>query len=174
MIAVAIISSKTLHFVAIAIILFLTKYMNINLSKTHNLAWRRFLTTHVMLIEKIEADLAQAELPPLSWYDVMFALSEVSEHKLRLHELAQTVLISRSNLTRLVDRLEAAGLIQREQCPSDRRGAFAVLTEAGFKMRDRMWLVYSQGIEKYFACHLDTQEVKFLISILNRMTSSTE
>ncbi len=148
--------------------------MSIELSKAHNLAWRRFLTAHVMLIEKIEADLAQAGLPPLGWYDVMFALSEVSEYKLRLHELAQAVLITRSNLSRLVDRLELAGLIQREKCPSDRRGAFAVLTEAGFTMLDRMWLVYGKGIEKYFACHLDPQEVQLLLGIFNKMTNSPD
>lgn len=148
--------------------------MSIELSKAHNLAWRRFLTAHVILIEKIEADLAQAGLPPLSWYDVMFALSEASDHKLRLHELAQAVLITRSNLTRLLDRIELAGLIQREKCPSDRRGAFAVLTEAGYNMLDRMWLVYGKGIEKYFACHLDPTEVQFLLGILNKLTSSPD
>jgi DNA-binding MarR family transcriptional regulator len=140
------------------------------LSKAHNLAWRKFLTTHVLLLEQIERDLAEASLPPLSWYDVLFALSEAAEHKLRLHELAQAVLLSRSNVTRLVDRLEVAGLIEREPCPSDRRGAFAVITDAGFKTLDQMWLIYGQGIEKYFASYLDTAEVKFLVKILNKMT----
>lgn len=127
-----------------------------------------------MLLEQIELDLAQAQLPPLSWYDVLFALLEAPEHKLRLHELAQAILLSRSNLTRLVDRLEVAGLIRREQCPSDRRGAFAVITEAGQAMRDRMWSVYSQGIENYFAAYLDIGEVKFLIEILDRMTKAID
>ncbi len=143
--------------------------MPVNLSKAHNLGWRKFLTAHVKLLEQIEHDLAQAKLPPLSWYDVLFALSEASESKLRLHELAQVVLLSRSNLTRLVDRLEVAGLIQREHCQRDRRGAFAVITEEGHAMRDRMWSVYGQGIETYFAAHLDASEVKFLIKILDRM-----
>lgn len=147
--------------------------MSVKLSKAHNLAWRKFLTAHTLLIEQIERDLAQAELPSLGWYDVLFTLSEAPEHKLRLHELAQAVLLTRSNLTRLVDRLEIAGLIQREQCPSDRRGAFAVITKEGYKMLDRMWAVYSQAIENYFACHLDATEVKFLIKLLNRITNST-
>jgi DNA-binding MarR family transcriptional regulator len=160
-----------LHIVAIAIISTTMKSMAIKLSKIHNLAWRKFLTAHVILIERIERDLAQSELPPLSWYDVLFALSEAPEHKLRLHELAQAVLLSRSNLTRLVDRLEVAGLILREPCPDDRRGAFAVIAEDGFRMLDRMWVVYGQGIEQYFAYHLEIAEVKFLIEILNKMTS---
>jgi DNA-binding MarR family transcriptional regulator len=171
--AITIILLEILHIVAIAMMSTSTKSMSVTLSKAHNLAWRKFLTTQIMLIEQIERDLAQAELPSLSWYDVLFALSEVSEHKLRLHELAQAVLLSRSNLTRLVDRLEATGLIQREQCPSDRRGAFAAITDEGFEMLDRMWVVYGQGIEKYFACHLDTNEVKFLIKILNKIADAT-
>lgn len=144
--------------------------MSVNLSKAHNLAWRKFLTAHVILIEQIERDLAQAKLPPLSWYDVLFALSEASEHKLRLHELAQAVLLSRSNLTRLVDRLEVAGLIEREACEIDRRGAFAVITGEGIEMLDRMWSIYGRGIERYFAYHLDPTEVKLLVKILDRMT----
>lgn len=174
MVAIAIISPEILHIVAIAIKLPPSQSMAINLSKAHNLAWRKFLTAHVLLIEQIERDLAQADLPPLSWYDVLFALSEAPEDKLRLHELAQAVLLTRSNLTRLVDRLEVAGLIQREQCSSDRRGAFAVLTEEGHQMLDRMWAVYGQGIQQYFACHIDTAEVKFLIKILNRITRSDD
>ena len=146
--------------------------MPVNLSKAHNLAWRKFLTAHVTLLEQIELDLAQAKLPPLSWYDVLFALSEASEYKLRLHELAQAILLSRSNLTRLVDRLEVAGLIRREQCPIDRRGAFAVITDEGHAMRDLMWSVYGQGIKNYFADYLDVGEAKFLMKILDRMTTA--
>ena len=148
--------------------------MPVTMSKIHHLAWRKFLIAQVTLIEQIERDLAQAELPPLSWYDVLFTLSAATEHKLRLHQLAQAVLLSRSNVTRLVDRLEVAGLIQREQCPSDRRGAFALITEEGFRMLDRMWEVYGQAIENYFACHLDANEVKFLVKILNKITHATD
>jgi DNA-binding MarR family transcriptional regulator len=173
-IATATISFEMLHIVAFSMISTSIRSMSINLSKAHNLAWRKFLVAHVTLIEQIERDLAQAQLPPLSWYDVLFTLSEAPEQRLRLHELAQAVLLSRSNVTRLVDRLEVAGLIQREQCPSDRRGAFAVITDEGLKMLDQMWSVYGQAIEKYFACHLDTNEVKFLVKILNRLINATD
>jgi DNA-binding MarR family transcriptional regulator len=147
--------------------------MAVKLSKIHNLAWRKFLVAHVVLVEQIEEDLAQAKLPSLSWYDVLFTLSEAPEQRLRLHELAQAVLLSRSNVTRLVDRLEVAGLIQREQCQRDRRGAFAVITDEGCKMLDQMWAVYGLAIEKYFARYLDTNEAKLLIKILNKLTIAT-
>jgi DNA-binding MarR family transcriptional regulator len=101
-------------------------------------------------------------------------VSKAPGHKLRLHELAQAVLLSRSNLTRLVDRLEAAGLIQRQQCPSDRRGAFAVITEEGFTVMDRMWSVYAEAIETYFADHLETKEAKSLVKMLNPITQAIE
>jgi DNA-binding MarR family transcriptional regulator len=143
--------------------------MPVEPSKTHNLAWRKFLAAQVTVLAQIERDLAQADLPPLGWYDVLFALSEAPDRQLRLYELAEAVLLSRSNLTRLVDRLEKAGLIQRVQCPIDRRGAFAMITEAGLAMCDRMWEVYGRAIAQYFACHLDATEVKFLIKILQRM-----
>lgn len=144
--------------------------MSANLGKLHNLAWRKFLTAHVMVIEHIERDLAAAELPPLSWYDVLFALSQAPDRKLRLHELAQAILLSRSNITRLVDRLESAGLLQRDLCKSDRRGAFAVITAEGLAMLEQMWSVYEPGIVRHFACHLDADEVKLFTKILNRMT----
>lgn len=144
--------------------------MSVNLSKFHNLAWRKFLTAHTIVVEHIEQDLAAAQLPPLSWYDVLFALSQAPDRKLRLHELAQAVLLSRSNVTRLVDRLEGAGLLQRDLCKSDRRGAFAVVTSEGLATLEQMWSVYESGIAKYFACHLNETEVKLFTKILNRMT----
>ncbi len=83
-------------------------------------AWRAFLTAHTMLVEAIERDLARAELPPLGWYDVLFALEEVPRRRLRMAVLSRAVVLSRSNLTRLVDRLEAAGLLRREAVPGAR------------------------------------------------------
>jgi DNA-binding MarR family transcriptional regulator len=122
-----------------------------------------------VLIEQIEQDLVKADLPPLTWYDILFAISEAPEKKLRLHELAQTVLLSRSNVTRLVDRLEKAGFLQREQCSSDRRGAFATISDEGLTILEQMWSIYEAAILKYFACHLDETEAKLFIKLLNRM-----
>lgn len=103
----------------------------------------------------------------------LFKISDAPEQKLRLHELAQTVLLSRSNVTRLVNRLEKTGLLQREQCDSDRRGAFAAISNKGLTVLKQMWVVYEAAILKYFACHLDTAEAKLLIKLLNRMMRSS-
>lgn|ERR687886_2089484 len=142
------------------------------LDESHNAAWRIFLTSHAVLIDRIEQELAQAGLPPLGWYDVLFALYEAPSRRLRLHELADAIVLQRSNLTRLVDRLEAAGLVRRESCPSDRRGAFAVITQEGLAMREQMWPIYAQAIAKYFACHLSKAEVEVLTKAMRRVLAA--
>ncbi len=135
-------------------------------------AWRAFLTAHTILVEAIERDLARAELPPLGWYDVLFALEEAPRRRLRMAELSRAVVLSRSNLTRLVDRLEAAGLLHRAAVPGDRRGAYAVLTAEGAKLRRRMWPVYAKSIQEHFARHIGAGEAKTLREVFQRLLSA--
>lgn len=139
------------------------------LDDLRNSTWRLFLTAHVQLLDRLEARLKAANLPPLEWYDVLFTLKEAPDQRLRLSEVAEKVLLSRSNLTRLVDRLEAAGLLRRERCPSDRRGAFAVLTEAGVAMQQRMWNVYAAGIAEYFGDAIDDAQVEVMQQALRQI-----
>src|SRR3954469_17570573 len=102
-------------------------------------AWRTFITAHAAVIGRIERDMAAAGVIPLTWYDVLIELYEAPGRRMRLHELADAVVLSRSGLTRLVDRLEQAGLLTREVDRTDRRGAFAVLTEAGVDSMRAAW-----------------------------------
>lgn len=132
-------------------------------------AWRLFLIGYNTLINRIEQELEATKLPPLAWYSVLWTLESAPKHELRLHELAEHVLLSRSNTTRLIDRLESAGLLCRRRCPSDRRGAYAVLTEEGIMMRKKMWEVYSKGIQQYFAEHLSPEETETLIQVFDRI-----
>lgn len=127
-----------------------------------NATWRLFLTVQIQVIERIQEKLSAANLPPLEWYDVLWALEETPDRRLRLSELADRVLLSRSNLTRLLDRLEKNELLYREPCPTDRRGTFAVLTEAGAAMQKQMWAIYSEGIAEYFGDRLSDEEVKVM------------
>ena len=135
-------------------------------------AWRAFLTAHTILVEAIERDLARAGLPPLGWYDVLFALEEAPKRRLRMAELSRAVVLSRSNLTRLVDRLEAAGLLRREAVPGDRRGAYAVLAAEGAKLRRRMWPDYARCIHERFARHIDAAEAKTLCAVFERLLAA--
>ena len=112
--------------------------------------WRAFLNAHAVLIQRIEADLKDRELPPLSWYDVLWPLYRAEDQRLRMNELAHQVVLSRTGLVRLVDRIEAAGLLRREPVPEDGRGSYAAITEEGAATLRRMWPVYRGHIRHDF------------------------
>ena len=131
-------------------------------------AWAVLLAAHATLVEKIEAALARAKLPPLAWYDVLWELEKAAGGKLRMHELARRVVLSRSNLTRLADRLEDARLVAREDTPHDRRGYHCVITSAGLAMRKKMWPVYKAEIERLFSRHITLDEARTIGDALAR------
>jgi DNA-binding MarR family transcriptional regulator len=139
-----------------------------NRPETARSAWPLLITAHARLIERMEEDLAAAGLPELAWYDVLWAL-ERADGRLRLHELAREVVLSRSNLTRLVDRMEDAGLVRREPAEEDRRGYFAVITPRGLGMRRKMWPIYSRAIEAHFDRHLTQSEQQTLGAAFRRL-----
>src|SRR5882724_5986461 len=136
-------------------------------TKAH--AWAVLLRAHARLVERIEAELAAAALPPLGWYDVLWALESAAGHQLRMHELAEHVVLSRSNLTRLADRLQQAGLIDRAAASEDRRGAYCVVTAAGRALRKRMWPVYQAAVERYFGAHISEREATQIGDVLTRV-----
>lgn len=132
-------------------------------------AYRAFITAHAEVISRIERDMTAAEVIPLGWYDVLIELYEAPGRRLRMHELARAVVLSRSTLTRTVDRLEAAGLLRREPDPSDRRGAFAALSDAGLEAMRQAWPVYANGIVDYFARHISDDQARELTAIFERI-----
>jgi DNA-binding MarR family transcriptional regulator len=137
------------------------------LNTAQNTAWRLFLKTHAVLLAQIEQTLKQSNLPDLSWYDVLWALEEAPDHRLRLHELADALVLQRSNLTRLVDRMEQAGFVKREICDRDRRGAFAVITKEGLALRQQIWQVYSKSIHQHFAQRLSDEQITALTQVFS-------
>lgn len=144
------------------------------LDSARNSLWKLFLTAHTRLVERVEQDFRLAELPPFEWYDVLIALKQAPEQRLRLSELADALLVNRTNVTRLVDRLEKAGLIRREACQADRRGAFAVLTKAGLRMQQEMWAVYAQTIAQFFGRRLTETDVKVFTQALSAMLTALD
>jgi DNA-binding MarR family transcriptional regulator len=130
-------------------------------------AWAVLLTAHAVLVARIEAALAAAGLPPLAWYDVLWEL-EKADGRLRMAELARRVVLSRSNLSRLADRLEAAGLVERQDAADDGRGYELVLTRAGRAMRKKMWPAYEAQIEALFSRHLGADEARVIGEALGR------
>jgi DNA-binding MarR family transcriptional regulator len=118
--------------------------------------WRVFLNAYAIVIAGIEDDLKANGLPPLTWYDVLWPLEKADHRRLRMNELAQEVVLSRTGLVRLVDRIEAAGLLTRERVPEDGRGAYAVITDAGKATLRKMWPIYRRHIDHDFLAPLGT------------------
>ena len=143
--------------------------MSEKLDEFHLAAWRAFLNSHAAVIDLIEHELAEADALPLSSYDVRIELAEAPQQRLRMHELARAVVLSRSGLTRLVDRLEREGLLARERVDTDRRGAYAVITPAGLQAMRRTWPHYAQGIMRHFTSHLSDDETRMLTQTLERI-----
>ena len=132
-------------------------------------AWRGLLNAHSAVLARVEQALADAGLPPLSWYDVLRALRRAPGRRLRMSELAASLTISRGGLTKLADRLEAARALRREPCATDRRGYDAVLTADGEKILRRMWPVYAAALNESFVGALDEDEAAHVASALARL-----
>jgi DNA-binding MarR family transcriptional regulator len=113
-------------------------------------AWRAFLRAHSTMLRRISQDLVEADLPPLTWYDVLAVLRDAPEGRLRQVDVAEQLLLSTSGLSRLLDRMEDAGLVARVTCPGDRRSLHLELTGEGADMLERMWPVYARGIAEDF------------------------
>lgn len=141
------------------------------LSPAARRAWRTLYEAHGLVTRRIENDLHAAGVGSLSDYAVLFALYESPEKRVRLAELADAGMLSRSGLTRLVDRLEASGYLKRIPYPDDRRGTLAVLTDAGVDEMRRIWAAYSAGIARYFAGPLADSEAEMITATLRRVVA---
>jgi DNA-binding MarR family transcriptional regulator len=134
-------------------------------------AWRAFLTAHAHITRRIGRDLAEAGLPDLSWYDLLWALYRHPDRRMRVNELAREVVLSPTAMSRFVDRVEAAGYVRREPDPDDRRALRVAITDEGVALLRRMWPVYERGIERHFAAHLGRSAPR-LRAMLRRMGDS--
>jgi DNA-binding MarR family transcriptional regulator len=122
-------------------------------------AWRAFLDAQASILRRLEAELVAEERLTLAEYDVLFQLGVAGDRRLRMTELSERVRLSRSGLTRLVDRLVEAGLLTRGHCDSDRRGTYAILTPAGIDRVRRASPVHLRGISKHFAQRLSPAQL---------------
>lgn len=124
--------------------------ITVPISDEHLAAWREFLRAHSAMLRRISRDLEEASLPPLPWYDVLAALRDAPDRRLRQVDLAERVLLSHSGISRLVDRMAEGDLVERVACPTDRRSFEVWLTDAGVNLLERMWPVYARGIGEDF------------------------
>jgi DNA-binding MarR family transcriptional regulator len=136
-------------------------------------AWVGLVRAQQALLERVEADLKAAELPPLGWYDVLLEINRVPEGHLRQFEIGEKVLLNKHNCSRLLDRLEDEGLVKRQSCKEDRRGAHVAITKEGKALLKKMWPVYERAISEYFGRHLSESEVAELAKLMNRLLPRT-
>jgi DNA-binding MarR family transcriptional regulator len=131
--------------------------------------WRTLLRVQVLISRRLQTDLLAEHDLSLGSYDVLGHLAEAPGGRLRMNDLADRVLLSRSGLTRLADRLQREGLIHRESCRSDARGLYAVITDGG---RDRLreaTPTYQQGVRNHVLSRLDPEEVRRLREVLDKL-----
>lgn len=131
-------------------------------------AWRAFLEAHAAISKTMERELREECDLPLSWYDALIQLHE-SGGSLRMHELADRLLLSRSATTRFADRLERAGLIERQSATSDRRGTVVHLTPEGKAELKRTAPVHMRGIVEHFVDRFDDGELAVIEQLFSRL-----
>jgi DNA-binding MarR family transcriptional regulator len=132
-------------------------------------AWRGLLRTHSALTKALDAELVRAHGLPLSSYEVLLFLADSPEGQMRMSELADGVLLSRSGLTRLVDRMQREGLLRRERCEDDARGWFASITPKGRELFTRARKTHLDGVRERFLSHFTRDELRSLAAFWERI-----
>ena len=132
-------------------------------------AWRGMLRAHAALTRELDAQLTREHDLPLSSYEVLLFLNDSDEGRMRMSDLADSVLLSRSGLTRLVDRLERQGLLKRERCDSDARGLFAEITPAGRRVFAAARQTHLDGVRRLFLSRFSRAELRTLGSLWQKL-----
>jgi DNA-binding MarR family transcriptional regulator len=133
-------------------------------------AWARLLKVSARLVDAAETELKAAGLPPLAWYDALLELHRAGAHGLRPGALQQEMLLPQYNVSRLIDRLETAGHVERRPHPEDGRGQVLLITREGSELIRRMWRVYRKTISRTFADRLGEGDARRLAKLLERLS----
>lgn len=131
-------------------------------------AWARLLRAHDAVFAAVETELKQAGFPPIAWYDVLLELSREGGRELRPKELERELLIAQYNLSRLIDRLTAKGLVERREYAGDARGQLIGLTPKGALLQKKMWPHYRQAVERRLGT-LPPAELEQLSELLRKL-----
>lgn len=132
-------------------------------------AWRAFLRAHARVVRELERELQAEQRMALTDYDVLVQLAAAGDRRLRMSELADRLILSRSGATRLVDRLVAQGLVERVMCDDDRRGQWASLTDAGYQRLRSASPTHLRGVAEHFLDRLSADELSALERALGRL-----
>jgi DNA-binding MarR family transcriptional regulator len=132
-------------------------------------AWFTLLQAHSAVVESLEHKLESEAGVPLAWHEVLSRLVAAPEGRLRMLDLAGLIMLSKSGVTRLIDRMEEAGLVTRGACASDRRVTYAIVTPGGRATLERIRPVFTQGVDEYFSRHLSDADARNLRSALRKV-----
>lgn len=135
-------------------------------------AWGALTRTHAAVAQRLQDALAQAGFPPLPWYEVLETLAEAPQGRLRMGDLAEALVMTRGGLTKLVDRLVKAGLLERTYCETDRRVSYATLCPAGRELLEEMRPVLTAELEVAFAAKLSAAQAAQLRETLELVRAS--
>ena len=142
--------------------------------QTHLQMWRSFLEAHSTVVKHLERRMQEQHGLPLAWWDVLLQLADGPEGRLRMGELAESVLLTRSGITRLVDRMIAAGLVDREPCPGERRGYFAVITQNGKDTIEQVGPDHSKDAREVILGHISQEEAALLGQVVSRVLNASK
>jgi DNA-binding MarR family transcriptional regulator len=138
----------------------------------HDDAWGALTRTHAAIVQRLQEMLSAADFPPLPWYEVLAAVSEAPEERMKMGDLAEALVITRGGLTKLVDRLVKAGLLERTFCETDRRVSYATLTPAGRDLLAEMRPAVIAELEVAFSANLSIAQAKELRKTLDSVRGS--
>jgi DNA-binding MarR family transcriptional regulator len=138
----------------------------------HGDAWGALTRTHAAIEGRIQEALAQADFPPLAWYEILATVADAPDERLRMGELAETLVITRGGLTKLVDRLVKAGLLERTFCETDRRVSYATLLPAGAELLEEMRPIVIAELKVAFAANLSAEQAEGLRATLEQVRES--
>jgi DNA-binding MarR family transcriptional regulator len=133
-------------------------------------AWRAVVTSHAAVTERVQRALAAADLPPLSWLELLWATERSPNGRPRMSELAERLTLSRGGITKLVDRLEDAGYLKRVACTDDRRSLQVALTAAGERMLEEMRAIYAAEVGRHLVA-LTADEAQLVAAALQKVTA---
>jgi DNA-binding MarR family transcriptional regulator len=133
-------------------------------------AWRLYFESALALLDLLDTELEQAVGIPQRWYDVLVHLEE-SPHGIPMNELADRILYSKSGFTRVVDRMEEAGLVHRTRPDNDRRTILVVLTDKGTETLEHARRHHRDGIQQHFSQHLTDTDIKTLTRAFEKLTT---
>jgi DNA-binding MarR family transcriptional regulator len=142
------------------------------LTDTELAAWRGMLVAHARVRQQLDAQMQAAHGLSVSAYEVLLFLIEAPAHRMRMSEIAEQVLLSRSGCTRLVDRLVRLGYVTRSAADGDGRGLFARLTEAGIEIARTARVTHRAGIRRYFLDALDDRDERALAAAWRKLEAA--